>query len=107
MATETANKNKVFQITDRVKKEGYSGEIGGAQLSISPQVYGEGYDPRTNTRTTVVKEKAQVYVNDTPMKRDHFLDLNNAQIHELAIAGVIELNEDQGKKYREYLKANK
>ena len=102
------SKKEIFQITDKIKKEGYLGEhIGklGNKVIITKAKYEEQAGINIETMPSIIILEIEGKKINTG--KDYFEELDNEHIKQLYWAGVLNLTTEQENKYLDIIKGTK
>ena len=92
---------KKYQITSNILMEGYFSTIESRDFAVTK---GETKITFTENGKQVRKlMPGSVFESGKPTEKDYFEDLSDMQIHELYVAGVIELDDTQKKAYDKFI----
>jgi hypothetical protein len=102
--TESKNilKDSIYDINPAVLNNpmGYSAEIDGTLITVIPNSYINSYN-RNNENISSIEQNGYVMLNNVKTESGKFQNLTSKQLYQLVLAGVIILNPEQSKIFKE------
>lgn len=95
-------KDSIYDINPDVLSNpmGYSAEIDGTLITVIPNSYNNSYN-RNNENISSIEQNGYVMLNNVKTESGKFQNLTSKQLYQLVLAGVIILNPEQSKIFKE------